>query len=490
MTLRFFGASLLALALATPAVAQDGTGEQPSVIDELAPAGSPDAGAAPAPTGDPILDRLNALEYKVKRLESRNAELETALDTANGRVETVTAKVGKGLASNGMVPTFSDPSGTTTFKVRGVIDVDHVAFNERRGGYDYNNGTGFRRARLGFEGTAFKDFNWRIEADFAGNTVNLQDAYVQYVGYKPLQITLGQHKAPFGLESNNSDNYNIFLERGIFNVAAANLGAERKIGISVAYVKPDFTLTAGLFGENESIGRATDATAPATPNATNTPDEGWGFNARGTWEPLLQERRIVHLGAGAYWRTGLRSATAVGARIGDRPNIRVDNGNIIDSGVIADADNAFYYGAEAAAIFGPLTVAGEYGRLKITRLGAQPDADFDGFYVLASYFLTGESRTLKNGNYDRLKPGTNFGKGGWGAWEIALRYDKADLSETPTARAGNEADSWTAAVNWYWNPNIKLQFNYIRFSGDNTPLDPVGAKTKGDVFGTRLHIDW
>src|SRR3546814_6312320 len=125
-------------------------------------------------------------------------------------METVTAKVNKGLASNGIVPTFSDPSGTTTFKVRGVIDADYVAFNERRGGYDFNNGTGFRRARLGFEGTAFRDFNWRIEADFAGNSVNLQDAYVQYVGYKPLQITLGQHKAPFGLESNNSDNYNVF----------------------------------------------------------------------------------------------------------------------------------------------------------------------------------------------------------------------------------------------------------------------------------------
>src|SRR3546814_742170 len=118
------------------------------------------------------------------------------------------------------------------------IDADYVAFNERRGGYDFNNGTGFRRARLGFEGTAFKDFNWRIEADFAGNSVNLQDAYVQYVGYKPLQITLGQHKAPFGLESNNSDNYNVFLERGIFNVAASNLGAERKIGLSLAYVTP------------------------------------------------------------------------------------------------------------------------------------------------------------------------------------------------------------------------------------------------------------
>src|SRR3546814_15202728 len=76
------------------------------------------------------------------------------------------------------------------------------------------------------------------------------------------------------------------------------------------------------------------------------------------------------------------------------------------------------------------------------------------------------------------------------SWELAIRHDSADLSETPTARAGNKAHSWTAGLNWYWNPNMKLQFNYIRFSGDNTPLDPVGAIAKGDVLATRLHIDW
>src|SRR3546814_15420383 len=115
MSLRFIGASLLALAIATPALAQDKATEGPSVLDELVPEGSPDAAVPPAPTGDPVLDRLNALEFKVRALETRNVELETALDTANGRVATVTSKVNKCLASNGIVPTFSDPSGTTTF---------------------------------------------------------------------------------------------------------------------------------------------------------------------------------------------------------------------------------------------------------------------------------------------------------------------------------------------------------------------------------------
>jgi len=433
-----------------------------------------------------LLNRLNALEQKVQQLEQRNAELEGQVTVTNKRVQETEAKVTSAGKTNGVVPTFTDSSGNTTFKVRGVIDADYVGFNERRGGYDYNNGTAFRRARLGFEGTAFKDFNWKIEADFAGNSVNLQDVYVQYSGLKPLEITLGQHKAPFGLESNNSDNYNVFLERGMFNNAAGALTAERRIGLTLAYVSDNFTASANVSGENESISRA------STASTTDTPDEGWGVNGRITWEPINQKGRVLHLGAAANWRTDLRTSSGAGTRLNDRPNVRVDGGSIIDSGTIADATDAHYVGAEAAGIFGPVTIASEYGKLWVERLGNAPTAHFDGYYVYGTFFLTGESRSFSDGNYSRIKPIHNFdGKGGWGAWELALRYDHADLSDTPVlANTGNKASNWTAGVNWYWNPNLKLQFNYIRFSGDNTPLDPVGAKTKGDAFATRLHIDW
>src|SRR3546814_19933313 len=93
-------------------------------------------------------------------------------------------------------------------------------------------------------------------------------------------------------------------------------------------------------------------------------------------------------------------------------NVRVDNGNIIDSGVIADADTAFYAGAEAAAVLGPLTMAGEYGRLSNDRLGRAPSAAFEGIYVYATYFLTGESRPFTHGNFYRVTPLQNFDPGG------------------------------------------------------------------------------
>jgi phosphate-selective porin len=69
--------------------------------------------------------------------------------------------------------------------------------------------------------------------------------------------------------------------------------------------------------------------------------------------------------------------------------------------------------------------------------------------------------------------------------------DHLDLGNTPVAaRAGTYASSVTAGLNWYFNPYAKLMLDWVRFRGNNTPLDPVGSKTKGDAIATRLHLDF
>ena len=488
------GASLLALS--GPAFAQQGedlstTESSESPIDSLAP---PEAGPAtfeaPAPTGDPILDRLNALEARVKQLEARNAQLEQQNELNEGRLQSVETRSAKAVQFS-WAPTLSEPTGSFTFKPRGVVEADAVAFLEDKGGYDYNNGTAFRRARIGLEGTALKWWNYRIEVDFAGNAVNLTDAYLQYTKIPKTLITLGQHKAPFGLESNNSDNYNTFLERGMFTNAFGNAGAERRIGLSVAFApKETLNVAVGAFGENETIGRAANTTV-------DTPDESWGFNGRVTWEPVFDTGKIVHLGAAGYYRTALRGGTAQATtedavQLSDRPNIRVDGGNIADSGLITGVKSLRYAGAEAAAVFGPFTLAGEAGRLWLDRSGASNE-HFTGAYLYGTWFITGETRPFRGGNFDRVRPFKELGKDGLGAFELAARYDWIDLSNTPVAaRAGNEARSTTLGLNWYFNPYAKLMFNWVHFWGDNTPLDPAAleTETEGDALATRLHLDF
>lgn len=472
------------LALASPALAQVADKSEPtsaSQLDTLVPAENEPAQTTARPTGDPVLDRLNALESRVSQLEAENAALRQQAELNEGRIETVENRAAKN-AQFGWAPTISDPNGSFTFKPRGVIEADAAVFSEREGGYHYNDGTQLRRARLGFEGTAFKWFNYRAEVDFAGNAVNITDLYLQYTKIPRTVLTAGQFKAPFGLESNNSDNYNTFLERGMFTNAFGNAGAERRIGIAAGYApKENINLSAGVFGDNESISRGSGA----------APGESWGVNGRATFEPVFDTGRIIHVGISGYYRTRLKSGdTPDAVRLSDRPNIRIDGGNIADSGVITNVHSLSYAGVEAAGVFGPLTIAGEGGRLWLDRSGAGNE-HFSGFYGYAAYMLTGETRPFKAGNFDRIRPFHELGNGGLGAFEVALRYDHLDLSGTPVlARSGNQASSVTAGLNWYFNPYAKLMFNWVRFWGDNSPLDPVGSKTKGDAFATRLHLDF
>ena len=194
-----------------------------------------------------------------------------------------------------------------------------------------------------------------------------------------------------------------------------------------------------------------------------------------------------------YYRTALEVAATSKTRCGlsDRPNIRVDNGNIADSGVITGVKSLRYGGAEAAGVFGPLTVAGEAGRLWLDRPDCENEA-FTGFYGYAAYMLTGETRPFRGGNFDRVRPFKELGKDGLGAFEVGASLRPASTCRTRRcSRApAMKRSSVTLGLNWYFNPYAKLMFNWVRFSGDNTPLDPVGSKTKGDAFATRLHLDF
>ena len=206
---------------------------------------------------------------------------------------------------------------------------------------------------------------------------------------------------------------------------------------------------------------------------------------------MLDTGKVFHLGLSGYYRSHLKSGDVPDAvRLNDKPNIRIDGGNIADSGVITGVKSLTYAGAEAAGVLGPLTVAGEAGRLWLDRpeLG---NRHFTGYYGYAAYMLTGETRGFNGGNFDRIRPFHELGKDGLGAFEVALRYDHLDLSYTPVLKnAGNKASSITAGLNWYFNPYAKLMFNWVHFWGHNTPLDPVGNQTKGDAFAGRLHLDF
>ena len=126
-------------------------------------------------------------------------------------------------------------------------------------------------------------------------------------------------------------------------------------------------------------------------------------------------------------------------------------------------DDETILGAEAAFVQGPFSVQGEYFWASVdsgSDATMAPDPNFHGWYVLGSWFLTGESRPYKKGSFGRVKPKTTFRKDEMGgAWEVALRYASVDLDDRGVQ--GGVASDWTAGVNWYLNPSTRIMLNYV-----------------------------
>jgi phosphate-selective porin OprO and OprP len=74
---------------------------------------------------------------------------------------------------------------------------------------------------------------------------------------------------------------------------------------------------------------------------------------------------------------------------------------------------------------------------------------------------------------------------GLGAWEITYRYGYIDLNDD--AVLGGLYSEHTVGLNWYWNSNIKLQFNYV--NGQRTvPSPAVSGNVQGLSFQAALEF--
>ena len=161
-------------------------------------------------------------------------------------------------------------------------------------------------------------------------------------------------------------------------------------------------------------------------------------------------------------------------------------------------------GFETAMNFGPVQLVGEVQNSHVERDGGNRDVNFWGGYGYVSYFLTGEHMPWdrKSGQLGRVKPFQNFflvntcdgcTDGGWGAWQVAARYSFLDLNDEDIQ--GGEGSALTLALNWYWNPNSSLQFNYIHgqiTNSVNGVIGAGGAAASGEynILGARFRVDF
>ena len=486
------------------------------------------------PSYDELLRRLETLEHRVDEQQRIIDQRQQAAPTPQGaqaqqnvadiRTRLTTLEQNAADTSwsfNNGRPTIKSGDGRFQMSVRGRFHVDAASYSQDhsypashpvpQAQRDFASGVVVRRAQLGVEGRAFKDFWYEMRLDFGGSSsegesslVNL--ARVAYIGIPDWRINAGVIEPVFTYGNSVSSNEITFIERAdVVNIATGAFGGgDTRRGIEVNFQRQ------GVFQPSDNVTFSVGYTGQTTQNNASIPtnhgtDEGTQVIGRGTYRLWSDGTSNIQIGANAAEITSLSGASFPGGQrnlqFRDRPETRVglEGQRLVDTGAIP-ARGGWLWGLEAGANWENLYLAGEYYRFGVdrdTRLRpdcpaciAAPDPEFSGWYLEGSWVITGEAKSYSAanmannyavwGNPQVVKP-FSFDGNSWGAWEAAVRYSSLDLDWHPGQRflpapvggiRGGQEKIWTFGLNWYLNNNIRMMFNYLTINVDR--LDSTG----------------
>lgn len=382
----------------------------------------------------------------------------------------------------------------------------------------FSDGANLRRARLRLEGTLYTTIDYMLEFEFANgfspaglsvpvapntvsNSVGPTDAWitikeVPWIG----NIRIGSQKEPISLEHLNSYRYLEFMERSyLFDMnqaTAFNNGFSPGISAFRGFAEDRIFVHGGFFKNESDL------------NGYGINDGNYAATGRLAFLPLYEpdQERFIHLGGSVSHRDPVNGQVQVRVRESVR-NAPFPLLNLIANTGPITTRSQDIFNLECAAVNGPLTFQAEYLNNQINN--AQPPGFlaplgtlmYQGYYVEGLCFLTGESRKWNQKFYifDRVNPKRplKFNKkdgsdcqscddaaSGYGAFEVGVRYTYLDLSSQGFYSA--RLDNVTVGLNWYLNPNSKIQFNYdfLHRSDTNTPaqgnVHALGIRTAFD----------
>lgn len=384
--------------------------------------------------------------------------LQAAAESAPGPKPAKTPDSGRVSVKDGLKLESDD--GQFALALGGRLQADAALYDEDE--RSLGNGTSLRRARVKVAGTFYRDWHFKAEYDFAGNRTSIADAFLEYSGFDSIKLRAGHFKIPLSLENQMSTNDIAFMERSLtLNALTPSI---RRVGLGADTSGSNWSLSTGIFGESVS-GDFSDES-----------DSGWSFATRATTAAWRSENGLLHLGAGVEYRN---SNDSEGFRFSSRPESNVTNLRLIDTGTIFENDDMLRYGAEAALAMGPWWIQAEYLGVDLSR--DTDDLNFDGWYAQTGWFVTGESRPydVAGGKFKSVSP-----QHGFGALELALRFSTVDLNDGPLT--GGDADSLSAAINWYINKRLRFSFNYIEvLNHDN---DGAADKDEPSALTARAQV--
>lgn len=369
--------------------------------------------------------------------------------------------------NNGLRVESSD--GDFKIKMGGRIQYDIMFINQDdslNAHYEAENGSEFRRARLYTSGTLFGNIKFKFQVDFAPAKVVIKDAYITITKIPVVgNFRVGNFKQPFGLEMLTSSKYITQMERPLAN----QFDHDRDLGVMLFNHHLDKRIAwfAGVFMPANGLGKYQGGQYQITSRISALPlyktdngykvlnlDIAYSYHYDNNQELSLKVRPEAHL-APKYLSLKIDAV-----KYNHQGNMGVA---FILGSVAFQTEYTF-------AIVNPTSNTA----LKMEQYY------FDAYYGTISWFITGEHKNFSKSKtaFDMVKPKKNFGKGGAGAFEVALRYSSIDFNDNDIQ--DGVLNAITVGLNWYVNPAVRYTINYI-----NANVKDLG---RTNIFQMRFQV--
>ena len=312
---------------------------------------------------------------------------------------------------------------------------------------DTYNGTELRRARYYFSGSIYSNISYKVQIDFAPNTIAVKDAYI-ILHKLPIihNIKVGKFKVPFGLNTLISSKDLTFMERP----TTSNFDSERHLGAMIyrSHLSNRLSWQTGFFYPNQ--------------DKNKYQGNGYLLAARMTALPIYKVKddnyTLLHIGASFVHEFHNGNSFEIKTRPESHLAPKYSHFKI------ASTKFSFLYNFELSYIYKRFSVQSEYHFMDFVPYTSSTDKHIhlSSYYGTLSVFLTNDHRaySTKKTFFGKVKPTKNYRNDGWGAIELAVRFSHVD-GQTDHYVYGGEMNNIALGLNWYLNPAVKVATNYI-----------------------------
>ena len=338
----------------------------------------------------------------------------------------------------------------------------------------------FRRFRVSLEGRIYDDLEYEVDVSALDKANPWRDVYLNYRRFRAAEVRGGKFKMPFGLDQLTSEFSHNFIERSLIG---DQIAPGRDKGVMVhGRVGDKFRYLGGYFlhdGDNMQFLEDLDQN-----EFVEEPPVDGTFAGRVELTPWEQSRGpLRRLQFGANFTRGEVDEGLFGMR-----GRTVRQFTFFDPVYVSG--ERIRLGMDALWTPGPFSVTAEYNRLTDQRNGQGlgdvdiPDVIAQGWYIAGTWALTGERKA------GGIEPRHPVFQGGWGAAELAVRFDELRFSSDGTAgeapfrnpRAANILPNRdrviTVGGNWYLNRFGRVLFNAVRETIQDPVRSPMPEKTR------------